>query len=479
MNALRFADDSADADDQSLLSSWFSIHEAHDQKPYASPWGVDDEGRPEEEWMDYLMFHHRMDNLSFLCDQYAAAMNTDQCSAEDCPVALGKILRWIKLIVLRVARSYYAYSFVLVVPPLIAGLLVGYWLGQRQATTTTRSKGVNKTSANYHVLVQWTSWMASMFQVAMSFLSLVLYRIKSSLGWILPTSSDSTDTKTTPLIYANNESFNHISNINDDGALSGTRKDLRSKRDTFCESGIAENQLPRHIAVIMDGNRRFGKANYNNATEGHEAGGRKVMELCKWCIAEKIKAVTLFAFSTENWKRDPREVSALMNIFVRHCHEMLEEAKPRNIRVRFLCTDPVPLPLEVKQGIRRLEEDTRECTGLVMNICLSYGSRDEIVKTSRQLAADCASGKLQPHQITETTFGSQLLTHDSDLERYQGDPDILIRTSGELRISNFLLWQLAYAEFFFLDKSWPEFSKDDLLDIIRSYAGGRERRFGR
>merc|ERR1712226_1828537 len=131
-----------------------------------------------------------------------------------------------------------------------------------------------------------------------------------------------------------------------------------------------------------------------------------------------------------------------MSIFVQHCEEMFEEARPRNICVRFLSTNPSPLPREVQQGIAKLEEDTKDCTGLIMNICLSYGSRDEIVQTSRRLAQDCVNGQISPQDITEGSFSGRLLT--SRGPELSCDPDILIRTSGEVRISNFLLWQLAY-----------------------------------
>lgn len=251
------------------------------------------------------------------------------------------------------------------------------------------------------------------------------------------------------------------------------RGDLTSDRDTLCESGIPQANLPRHIAFIMDGNRRYGRKQYGNTVAGHWDGSRKLLDVAKWCIAEKIPYATVYAFSTENWKRDPTEVASLMEIFAKYCEELRQESLARNIRVHILSTDTSPIPPHVAAGLKRLQDDTQCCTGLCLNVCLSYGSRSEMVQVCQELVADCIEQDRDPATIEELDVTERLLTKDSP------DPDVLIRTSGEMRISNYLLWQLAYAELFFLNKNWPEFEKDDFLEVIRSYSIGRKRRFGK
>jgi undecaprenyl diphosphate synthase len=251
------------------------------------------------------------------------------------------------------------------------------------------------------------------------------------------------------------------------------RQDLRSDRESVCESGVDADRVPKHVAIIMDGNRRYGKQVYGNATSGHWDGSRKVLQVAKWCIAENVRVLTVFAFSTENWRREPTEVASLMALFVKYCEELRVEAIRRNIRVRILSTDASKVPAHVKAGFDKLQSDTEHCEGgLDMNICLSYGSRGELVSACRELAKECVAGNRDADSISEEDVQGALLT------RHTCDPDVLIRTSGEERISNFLLWQLAYTELFFLDKHWPEFEKDDLLKVIRTFASGRERRYG-
>lgn len=237
------------------------------------------------------------------------------------------------------------------------------------------------------------------------------------------------------------------------------------------QSGIAPALVPRHIAVIMDGNRRYGKVTYGSSTRGHWDGSRKLVEFSKWCLAEGISAVTVYAFSTENWMRDPSEVSALMTIFVEYCNEMRQEAMENGIRVCVLTTDDSKLPEDVKREYKKLVEDTAQCQKMVVNICLSYGSRGEIVNACRDIAKDVACGTLREEDVTEDLFGRRMLLSSS--------PDVVVRTSGEKRLSNFLLWQLAYAEMFFWDKRWPEVTREDLVQLIQTYAQGRQRRFGK
>lgn len=252
------------------------------------------------------------------------------------------------------------------------------------------------------------------------------------------------------------------------------RKDLKSDKDTQRESKVDPQRLPRHIAVVMDGNRRYGRKQYGDASSGHWDGCQKLMEFAKWCLAEEIPILTVYAFSTENWKRDPREVAVLMKLFVQYCEELRVEAIQREIRVSVLSTEVGPIPSAVKTGLQKLEKDTKiNNPRLQMNICVSYGSRGELTQVCRSLAQDCADERLDPSEITAETISTRLCTN------HVPDPCLLIRTSGEVRISNFLLWQIAYSELFFMDKNWPEIEKQDLLEVLDSYANGRQRRFGK
>jgi len=239
------------------------------------------------------------------------------------------------------------------------------------------------------------------------------------------------------------------------------------------ESGVDPLSVPRHIAVIMDGNRRYGRAKYGNATRGHWDGSKTLLDFSKWCISEGVQILTVYAFSTENWDRDPAEVSALMAIFCKYFEELSVEAIERGIRIRVLSTEEDQIPTDVKAGIDRMVSLTQHCDKFTMNICLSYGGRGEIVNACRRIATDVREGTMDIGDIGEGAIQSRLLTE------HCSDPCIIIRTSGEERLSNFLLWQAAYSEFFFLEKQWPELQKEDLLEVIRTYAKGRQRRFGK
>jgi len=261
---------------------------------------------------------------------------------------------------------------------------------------------------------------------------------------------------------------NDSKNDSDDGI---DREALRKEDQR--ESGVDPSNVPKHVAVIMDGNRRYGKAKFGNATQGHWEGSKKLVEFAKWCHAEGVEILTVYAFSTENWSRDAAEISALMNIFCKYCDEIRVEALKRGIRVKVLSTETEMLPDDVKAGLRRMVDETAHCTSFLMNICLSYGSRGEIVNACRQIASQVKNQTLDVDDIDEQNISNSLLTGDCI------DPDVVIRTSGEMRLSNFLLWQLAYSEMFFIEHQWPEVSKEDLLEIIRSFACGRKRRYGR
>eukprot|EP00586_Coscinodiscus_wailesii_P019257 CAMPEP_0172496758 /NCGR_PEP_ID=MMETSP1066-20121228/92482_1 /TAXON_ID=671091 /ORGANISM="Coscinodiscus wailesii, Strain CCMP2513" /LENGTH=221 /DNA_ID=CAMNT_0013269211 /DNA_START=555 /DNA_END=1220 /DNA_ORIENTATION=+ len=221
----------------------------------------------------------------------------------------------------------------------------------------------------------------------------------------------------------------------------------------------------------MDGNRRYGKSTYGVATRGHVDGSRKLVEFSKWCLAEGISVLTVYAFSTENWMRDAHEVNTLMSIFVKYCEEMRVEAIENGISIRVVTTDDSKLPEDVKRCYKTLVEDTSHGNKMVVNICLSYGGRGEIVTACRSVIDGLMAGEFDKDEITEEMFEKRLLLPDC--------PDVVVRTSGEKRLSNFLLWQLAYAEMFFWDKRWPEVTREDLVGVIRNYAMGRQRRFGK
>jgi len=267
--------------------------------------------------------------------------------------------------------------------------------------------------------------------------------------------------------------------IDNDTSSSSTLRDNRTREylqgplHTLRESNIPLSSIPHHIAVIMDGNRRYGRAKYSSMTRGHWDGSKTLVDFCKWCMAEGVQVLTVYAFSTENWGRSEGEVNALMRIFRKYSEEIRVEALNRGIKVVVLSTEDDKFPDDVMAGLTRMEQDTKHCTEFILNICISYGSRGEIVNACRSLASDAIEGKIDVASIDEAVVESKLLTYPCS------DPDIIIRTSGEFRLSNFLLWQVAYSEMFFLDKMWPELTKGDLIEVLRAYAGQRDRRFGK
>ncbi len=228
-------------------------------------------------------------------------------------------------------------------------------------------------------------------------------------------------------------------------------------------------------SFILPTSRKLDKFKRNQICflQGHWDGSKTLIEFAKWCIAEGVQVLTVYAFSTENWDRDPSEVSALMSIFCKYCDELRIEAINQGIQVHVLSTDDTRIPQEVMLGIDRMVMETKRCDKFTMNICLSYGGRGEIANACRSIAKDVKYGYLDIDEVDEQALESRMLTG------HCCDPDIIIRTSGEERLSNFLLWQAAYSEFFFLEKQWPELQKDDLLCVIRTYAQGRKRRYGK
>ena len=229
-------------------------------------------------------------------------------------------------------------------------------------------------------------------------------------------------------------------------------------------------KVPQHIAIILDGNGRWAKAKGMPRNYGHAQGSKNVERICEEAWRMGIKYLTVYAFSTENWSRPKSEVDALMSLLRNYMKTCLKTAAKNDMKVRVI-GDIRPLDEDIKKRIRELEEATVNNGGLNFTIALNYGSRDEITRAARKLAADCADGKLDPEQIDEKVFESYLDTHGIP------DPDLMIRTSGEQRLSNYLLWQLAYSEFYFTDVPWPDFTKEELVKAIEE-ENHRKRRFG-
>lgn len=228
--------------------------------------------------------------------------------------------------------------------------------------------------------------------------------------------------------------------------------------------------IPRHVAVIMDGNGRWAKKRLLPRNYGHAEGAKALEALCENCAKLGIEYLTVYAFSTENWKRSTTEVSAIMNLFRKYLVDSIERSNNANMKVKIIGKRQ-GLPEDIVEKIDALEKATESNTGLFFNIAINYGGRDEIVRAALGIALDVAGGKLAPSDIDEELFGTYLDTKNIP------DPDLLIRTSGEERTSNFLPWQLAYSEFYFTDTLWPDFDMDALVKAVR-YFNKRERRFG-
>ena len=229
------------------------------------------------------------------------------------------------------------------------------------------------------------------------------------------------------------------------------------------------SRIPAHIAIIMDGNGRWAKARGMNRSMGHQQGVVAVREITTACSNMGVKFLTLYTFSTENWNRPADEVAALMSLILTSLEEEL--FMNNNVRLRII-GDLGRVPEVVRESILGLQERTSVNTGMTMVIALSYSSRWEITNTVRQLADEVKQGKLQPEDITEQTISSHLTTN------FMPDPDLLIRTGGEVRLSNYLLWQCAYTEFYFCDTFWPDFHEADLCKAVEWFQN-RERRYGK
>ena len=229
--------------------------------------------------------------------------------------------------------------------------------------------------------------------------------------------------------------------------------------------------VPAHIAVIMDGNGRWAKGRSLPRPLGHHAGMRAVREVVQGCLEAEVGVLTLFAFSQENWQRPPVEIEALMGLLEEYIAREAEELRGRGVRVRIL-GELDRLGKGARQAVERVMRDTAGGTSLALNLCISYSSRAEITRAARWLAEEVAAGRLDPAEIDEAAVARRLLT------AAWPDPDLLIRTSGEMRISNFLLWQLAYAELYVTPVLWPDFTRRHLFEAILEFQR-RDRRFGR
>jgi undecaprenyl diphosphate synthase len=245
---------------------------------------------------------------------------------------------------------------------------------------------------------------------------------------------------------------------------------MQDPLDPQQELGLTREQIPRHIAIIMDGNGRWANLRGKPRIFGHIEGAANVREIVTHCARLQLSALTLYSFSTENWKRPKAEVDALMELYVEYLIKERQTVMENNVRLiqvgrREGLPEPVLRELDITQQV------SRENSGLRLCLAINYGSRLEIVDAVREIARKIASGRLTPDQINEDTIDAHLYTAGIP------DPDLLVRTAGEMRISNFLLWQISYAELYVSDILWPDFRKEHLNEAIRSYAA-RQRRFG-
>lgn len=241
----------------------------------------------------------------------------------------------------------------------------------------------------------------------------------------------------------------------------------KSKDSQFDISSVT---IPSHIGIIMDGNGRWAKKRGLPRSAGHKAGAKNFRTITRYCSSIGVKYLTVYAFSTENWKRPQDEVSALMTLFKSYLEEALRDFQDDDIVVRFI-GEKSRFNSELQELMTKTENSSKNRDGMVLNIAMNYGSRDEIVRAARIIAQKAIDKEISPDEITEQVFADNLYT------KGQPDPDLIIRPSGEYRISNFLLWQCAYSEFVIMDKLWPDFTKDDLDSAILEFAK-RNRRFG-
>ena len=233
---------------------------------------------------------------------------------------------------------------------------------------------------------------------------------------------------------------------------------------------FAKEAMPKHIAIIMDGNRRWAKAKGMPASYGHKEGAKALENVVRYCNKIGLEYITVYAFSTENWKRAEDEVNSLMMLLQSYLDVYSKRADTENIKVKIL-GDITALSEGMQKSINKCMERTKNNTGITFNIALNYGGRNEIVKAVKNISKEVKDGKLEIENITEEVISNNLYT------KGEPEPDLLIRTSGEKRLSNFLPWQLVYTEFLFIDKNWPDFNEEDIDNAIIEYQK-RTRKFG-
>ena len=242
-----------------------------------------------------------------------------------------------------------------------------------------------------------------------------------------------------------------------------------SEDRVFLDS-IDFKNLPNHIAIIMDGNGRWAKKKFLPRYFGHQEGMKRVIDIVKCCSDLGIKYLTLYAFSTENWKRPKKEVDNLMDILISYIKKELNKLIENDVKLNVI-GDISEFPLKARNEVKRAMEETKKNTGMNLNIALNYGGRDEIIRATKLIVEDILSGKIKKEDIDDKIFEEHLYTKGIP------DPDIIIRPSGEQRLSNFLLWQCAYSEFWYSDICWPDFKEEDLRKAIYDFQN-RDRRFG-
>ena len=239
---------------------------------------------------------------------------------------------------------------------------------------------------------------------------------------------------------------------------------------TAKQTNVSDRPVPKHIAIVMDGNGRWATKRGLPRTAGHAAGSETFRKIATYCKNIGVDYLTVYAFSTENWKRSEEEVGAIMGLLKKYLFEALEKMEQDRIRLEFF-GDLSRLSPELRELAEKTREVSQKYEGFQANICLNYGGRDEIVRAARAFAAQCVQGSAAPEDLTEDVFGSLLFSSGIP------DPDLIIRPSGEQRISNFLLWQSAYAEYYYTDVLWPDFDPEELEKAIAAF-NRRNRRFG-
>ena len=245
---------------------------------------------------------------------------------------------------------------------------------------------------------------------------------------------------------------------------------LFDSKKSYQAGQVDMSRLPRHIAIIMDGNGRWAKQRGLPRTAGHKVGAEVFRKIARYCKQLGVEYLTVYAFSTENWKRPADEVETIMGLLKQYMLEAIETMEEEKIRLKFF-GDLTPLSPELQALVEKTNAMSKQIDGVQANICLNYGGRDEILRAARAFARECAAGEKQPEELTEAAFGDYLFSAGVP------DPELIIRPSGEVRLSNFLLWQCASAEFYFCDTLWPDFSEATLDAAIIDYQK-RDRRFG-